>query len=91
MKKISLSILLLVTSSVVFSAPHADCRGIYVGKVYSSKHGKFMSTDLMKVVGLDKDENLVSVEVTAGHSGAKENYEVSCSKIKSLLSDGDIK
>ena len=88
---ITLIALLLMASSGAIAAPHADCKGLYVGKAYSSSQGRFMSTDTLKIVGLDKDENLVSVEVTAGHSGAKENYEVSCSKIKQLLSSGDLK
>ena len=92
--RISQIILSVLVSLVCFSgaayAAKKDCTGLYVGKKFFIGEGKYGPPNEVKIVGIDKDDELVSIEITEGLQGYRSTNSLEfngCNKFKSAMSD----
>ena len=58
---IALACVVTFASQSAIAAPHPDCKGLYVGKTYYFGSGKWKPQEEAKIVGIDKDEQLVTI------------------------------
>lgn len=64
------------------------CNGFYVGKTFKDK-GKWGFSNTSKIVGIDKEENVLSLEISFW-AGGKQTREDTCTHVRELIADGTV-
>jgi hypothetical protein len=67
---------------------HSDCKGFYVGKTFKDE-GKWGQYNSSKIVGIDKEENVLSIEISFW-AGGKETREDTCTHVRELMAAGTV-
>lgn len=64
----------------------SDCNGLYVGKTYYLGSGKWEPKKEVKIIGIDKEEQLITIQYD---KGARENLEFNgCKRFKDIMEEG---